>query len=192
MKQKRITGWVLVIVGILFYLFFKKYHGDFIPFPFVFYAIGFSMTIYGLIILSRTPKLKHIKLIEMAEELIKQIKENGDRVEVDLNDCEIKEHHYFDKIDYTKSYNDFEILNFYEYAMYNENYRDSKNDNVIKQSVVIKKIQINGQEKTIQSPVLPYDRIKLLLSFNKKKTTNVYFDKINPEVYYFDLEFVRN
>jgi hypothetical protein len=191
MKSKRIIGWILIIVGILFYAFFKKYHGDLIPFPIIFYLIGFSMIIAGFFILRKTPKIEQIKLIEKAEKLKAELKANGQKIEVDLNDCEIKENHYFEKPDYSKNYTDFELINFYELAMFYETIKGTKNDSEIKQSVILTKIQLNGLEKKVRSSMLPYDRVKLMFSFNEQKKTYVYIDKSDSEKYYFDFEFLR-
>jgi hypothetical protein len=191
MKSKRIIGWILIVVGILFYAFFKKYQGDLIPFPIVFYLIGFSMIIIGFVILRKTPKVDQINLIEKAEKLKAELKSNGQKIEVDLKDCEIKENHYFEKPDYSKSYTDFELINFYELAMFYETIKGTKSDTEIKQSVVLTKILINGQDKKIRSAILPYDRVKLMFSFDDQKKTFVYIDKSDTEKYYFDFEFLR-
>lgn len=190
MRSKRIIGWILITVGILFYAFFKEYTGKIIPYPFVFYLIGLVFIITGFVILRKTPKLNEINTLEKAEALKKDLKENGLKIEVELDICEIKENHYYEEPDSTKNYSDFELLNFSEMAKYYEMFQRSKSDEV-KQSVVIAKIQVNGQERKVISPILPYDRIKLLLSFDKQKSTSVFFDKNDHEKYYFDFEFMR-
>lgn len=190
MKSKRIIGWILILVGMLFYAFFKKYTGAIIPYPIVFYLIGLAFIITGFIILRKTPKLKEINILEKAEALKKELKANGLKIEVDLDKCEIKENHYFEEPNSTKNYSDFELLNFSEMAHYYEMFSKRKSDE-IKQSVVIAKVQVNGQEKKILSPILPYDRIKLLFSFDKQKFTIVYIDHNDFERYYFDFEFIR-
>jgi len=190
MKSKRIIGWILIIVGILFYAFFKKYTGQLIPYPIIFYLIGLTFIISGFIILRKTPKLNEINLLEKAEALKKELKENGLKIEVNLENCEIKENHYYEKPDSTKNYTDFELLNFSEMAMYYEMFNKAKGEE-IKQSVVITMVLLNGQERKVFSPVLPYDRIKLLFSFDKQKITNVFIDKNDSEKYYFDFEFLR-
>lgn len=185
MKRKRFIGWSLIILGVPFYLFFKKYNGELISFSIIYFLIGFAMVTIGIVMVRKTPKLAQIRLIEKAEKLISELKANGLKIEVNLNDCEIKENLYFDRLDYSKNYADFELLRFSELIKFHD-----KGEVETKQSFVVGKIQVKGVEKKVQS-VLPYDRVKLLIYFDIQKNTCVYIDKSDSEKYYFDFEFLR-
>lgn len=188
MKAKRLLGWILIILGLLLYVFFKKYNGGLIPYPFLFYILGFAMIITGFILLRKTPKKHDILILEKAKKIKQDLIDNGDKIVVNLNDCEIKENHFYEEPDYSKNYSDFELLNFNEIIMYNEMFKRNKNNNEIKQSVITAKIN----DFTFNSPILPFDKVKLLFEFDKQKSTNIYIDKTDKSKYYFDFDFLKN
>ena len=160
MKNKRLLGWILIILGILLYAFFKAYNGGIIPYPFLFYILGFSLIIIGFIILRKAPKKNDILIIEKAKKIKQDLINNGDKIEINLNECEIKENHYYEKPDYSKNYSDFELLNFHELIMFNEMFKRNSNDHEIKQSVVTVTTQLFGNDIKLNSQILPFDKVK--------------------------------
>ena len=67
-------------------------------------------------------------------------------------------------------------------------FKRNKNNNEVKQSVVTAKIN----DFTFNSPILPFDKVKLLFEFDKQKSTNIYIDKTDKSKYYFDFDFLKN
>ena len=91
---RRILAYLLFGLGFLTITFFKNYTGSILPYPFLFYILGFLMLVGGYFLLRFTPTHKEIKTREKLDKLISDLLEHGERVKVDLLSCEIKEHNY--------------------------------------------------------------------------------------------------
>ena len=91
---RRILAYLLFGLGFLTITFFKNYTGSILPYPFLFYILGFLMLVGGYFFLRFTPTHKEIKTREKLDKLISDLLEHGERVKVDLLSCEIKEHNY--------------------------------------------------------------------------------------------------
>lgn len=185
---RKAIGWILIVMGFIFYLFFKKYHGDIFPYPTILFLIGIAMVISGILLLRKT---SNKELSDVAEILKTTLKEQGTKIAIDLNDCEIKEDYYNEEKDPEKEYSEFELLNFYEEKMFAKS-NDNKQQNAnTKKSIVVAEIQHRGKSMKIRSAVLPYERVKLLMEFMSQQKTYVYIDKTDASLYYFDFEFLR-
>ena len=89
---RRILAYILFGLGFLTVTFFRKYSGEVIPYPFLFYLLGFAMFAGGLLFLRFTPTAKHLDIQNQISKTIAELKANGDKIPVDFSNCEIKEH----------------------------------------------------------------------------------------------------
>ncbi len=88
---RRILAYILFGLGILTVTFFRRYSGEVIPYPFLFYLLGLSMFVGGLLFLRFTPTAKDFNLQKQITKTIIDLKTNGDKIPVELSNCEIKE-----------------------------------------------------------------------------------------------------
>jgi len=106
---KRILAWVSFGAGVIILAFFRNYHGTVIPYPWLIYVFGILCFICGFLLLRKTPTANENKMYEKAKAFINDLKENGDRLAVELNNCEIKENHYYQEPDNFKNASDMEL-----------------------------------------------------------------------------------
>lgn len=177
---------LFLIVAFLGHFYFGHYTGTLIPRPFLFQVaswvigiIGFGMIFFVL----KSGKKDIDKEIAAWKE---NLKLNGEKIFVTLPECEIKENFYFEEVDRVhsssaQSYN----------AMIGQDYR-----NVEKQSRYATVIIYNylnpktGESKKFISPVIQKDKISLGFLLSEKKETIIYADRNDPNIYFFDLDFL--
>jgi hypothetical protein len=188
---KRILAWILFGIGILILAFFRNYTGNVIPYPWLIYVSGILCFLIGFFLLRKTPTIDQNKIMEKAKAFINDLKTNGEKLKVDLENCEIKENHYYEEQDHFKNASDIELLTAKDLIyLYNKlNYTPS--DNQTYQSVVIFKTNYKGKDRTFYSPTIPKDKNNLLFKFGEQKTTTIYIDTNDSDKYYFDISFVH-
>jgi len=193
---RRILAYILFGLGFLTVTFFRRYSGDLIPYPFLFWLLGLSMFLGGILFLRYTPSTKELSVQQKVRDLITDLNENGDKIKVDLTKCELKEHNYTEERDRYGHKN--ELLTFdIEREIQGWNalgggaMRNVEQVHV-KQTVIIYSHLNNRTGKTEKfiSRVVPKDKITLAFYLDNQKETTLYVDKTNRERYYFDLDFL--
>src|SRR6476620_6164528 len=91
---RRIIAYILFGLGFLTVTFFRRYSGEIIPYPVLFYLLGLAMFVGGLLFLRYTPSANELNFQKQIAQTIDDLKANGDKIPVDLTQCEIKEHNY--------------------------------------------------------------------------------------------------
>jgi hypothetical protein len=194
---RRILAYILFGLGFLIMTFFKKYTGDILPYPFLFYILGLLMFIGGGLFLRFTPTHKEVKTREKLDKLISDLLEHGEKVKVNLTDCEIKENNYTEERNRYGNENelltldierDIQALN----AITGDSMRNIEFVNVV-QTVIIFYFDklVTGRKEKFISRVIPKDKITLMIYLDKQKDTFLYIDKVDREKYYFDLDFLN-
>ena len=190
-RIKRILAWSLFGTGTLVLTFFKHYRGSIIPSPFLIWGAGIVCYIVGIVLLLKVPKVAEDKLHKKMRSLIGELKQNGNKLTVVLDDCEIKENNYIEAQDAYKDKTDLELMLTPNIVMmYNSSKAAATKDKPILQTVAVYKTMYLGKEKTFYSPTIAKDKENLLFKFFAQKTTTIFIDKNNPDNYYFDVEFV--
>lgn len=195
---RRILAYFLFALGFLTVTFFRKYSGEIIPHPFLFYLLGFIMFLGGFLFLRYTATSKEIVLQKQMEEAIRDLKEKGEKIRVDLSKCTIKENNYTEerkKYEHSNQFLTFDlerriqILN----GVGGGSWRNVEQAHV-EQTVLIYYHQNNrtGEMEKFVSRVLPKDKITLSFYLDSQNETNLYVDKTDRNKYYFDLDFLRN
>ena len=187
---KRTLAWISFVIGVFIIAFFRHYNGSVVPHPWLFYVSGLICFIVGFVFLRTTPTVNENKMLERANGVVNDLKQNGNKIIVDLDKCEIKENNYYEEPDYYKNATDFELMTAMDYV-YLYNKYNTPNAGQVDQTVAVYKTDYRGKELTFYSPTMAKDRDNLLFKFSIKKTTTIYVDKSDPTKYYFDVEFVR-
>ena len=191
---KRIIAYISFGLGFLIITFFKKYTGTIIPYPIVFYLLGFALFIIGIVLIRKTPTLKEQRDTKILNNEIKNLILSGEKIKIKLSDCTIKENNYVEEVDKYGSGNYLTTLdierNIQAVNSILSNIGNAEKIHVF-QTVLIYTVDINGKIIKFSSRILPYDRINLLFKLDKQKETILYVDKKNREMYYFDLDFLN-
>ena len=194
---RRILAYILFGLGFLTVTFFRKYSGEVIPYPFLFYLLGFSMFVGGLLFLRYTPTIKEINLQRQIAETINDLKSNGEKIHVDLIKCDIKEHNYTEEREKYGHSNELLTMDFERQIQGWNAIGGGSMRNIeqvqVKQTVLIYNHQNNRSDKTEKfvSRVIPKDKVTLSFYLERQKQTELYVDKVNRNKYYFDLDFLN-
>jgi hypothetical protein len=157
-----------------------------------FFAIGLLCFLAGWILLGSTNKLKDQAAKKEIRKMVDQLKENGDKIIVDLLKCEIKSNDYSEEQDRftsgilaTSYESDIQAWN---------NLLGDEMANVkmvdIYQTVLIYRHHYMSQDKTFISEIISTEHTTLLFKLDNQKTTFIYVDKQDSSKYYFDLDFL--
>jgi len=195
---RRIVAYFLFGLGFLTITFFRRYSGDIIPYPILFWLLGILMFWGGYLFLRYTPTSKEINIQRQLAEMIADLKENGEQIKVDLTKCELKEHNYFEERDSYGHSNEILTLNIEREIQTWNAIGGSAIKNVeqvqIIQSVILFKhnnIRTGKAEKFI-SRIIPKDKITLTFYLDRQKYTTLFVDRSNRDRYYFDLDFLNS
>ncbi|MBX3239059.1 MAG: hypothetical protein KIT80_09780 [Chitinophagaceae bacterium] len=192
----RVLAYIFFGLGFLTVTFFRKYSGDLIPYPFLFWLLGLAMFGGGLLFLRFTPSTKELKIQKQVEALIAQLKESGEKILVDLSRCELKEHHYFEGRERYGHKNELLTLDVEREIQALNSISGNSLGNTeqvqVNQTVIIYATSNNrtGEMEKFISRVIPKDKITLSCYLDTQKQTVLYVDKTNRECYYFDLDFL--
>ncbi|HEX8514552.1 MAG TPA: hypothetical protein VF868_00025 [Bacteroidia bacterium] len=189
-RIKRLLAWTFFAIGFIILTFFRNYKGNVIPYPWLIYVGGLLCFIVGLILLLKNPKTPDNGLLLTVEKYIKNLKENGDRIKVDLNSCDLKQNDYFEEPDYYKNATEAELMLAADYVYFYNKLKYGRIDKHVYQTIATFTTNYKGKEMTFISPTIGKDKTNLLFKFSIKKDTTIYVDKIDPTKYYFDIDFV--
>lgn len=193
---RRIIAYFLIGLGLFTIIFFRKYSGELIPYPFLFWLIGLAMFWGGFLFLRYTPSTKDISVQKQITTLIEDLKENGEKIQVNLTECELRENNYIEEKEKYGHKNELLTLDIEREIQGLNALAGGSMRNVeqvqIKQTVIIfSKLNIrSGKTEKFISRVIPKDKITLAFYLEKQKQTTLYVDKSNRERYYFDLDFL--
>jgi hypothetical protein len=189
-QKTRLIAWTFFAIGFLILAFFRHYNGNVIPNPLLIYTAGLICFVIGLILLLKNPKTQDSGLLQTVEKQIKKLKENGDRIKVDLNLCELKQNDYFEEPDYYKNATEAELMLTADYIYLYNRLKYGRIDSHVYQTIATYTTNYKGKEIKFISPTIGKDKTNLLFKFDIKKDTTIYIDKNDPTKYYFDIDFV--
>jgi hypothetical protein len=191
-KMRRILAYILFGTGLLAITYFGNYSGTLIANKSIFYFIGILCFLSGWIILRFAPKEKESTDKKQIREMINQLKENGEKIHVELSKCEVKSNDYSEEQDKfstgilaTSYENDIQAWN----TVLGDEMANVKTVDTY-QSVLIYKHNYMRNDRTFISGIIPTEHTTLLFKLDNQKTTSIYVDKNDPTKYYFDLDFL--
>lgn len=180
----RITGIILIILGLLDIFFFWNYSGEVIPLPMVWLIGGVVMVSLAVFLLFRSFTDAAASLDEVVRDQVDQLKQEGEKIEVNLDECEIMTNNYTRELE-RKSKRAHAIDAVYD---------SSQNiiTETVNQAVLVYKRGINGEEETFYSPTIYKDETSLRWLLERQKKTAIYVDKDDRSLYYFDVAFLKD
>jgi len=183
MGLKLIFGYVLMAIGILTFLFFRRYTSEAFPNPNIWFFISIVAVVAGFFIVRfNRKKIQKVEKENLNAE-IDEFKLYADKLLVDLNACEIITNNYIEHIERSKSSRS-QALDF----MYDSSFNVEDKD--ILQSVILFETEHEGKKEKFYSHTMYKDEVTLRIKFDRQKETYIYIDKFNRERYYFDFEFL--
>ncbi len=189
---KGILGILLTVLGILTFIYFMHDSLHIVPYPYnvVLQIFGNVIAVFGIYFaLKGFANRIDLKDRRKFNTFKKDLMENGEKIEVDLTKCEIKENAYSEEVG-----NDYEV----QMGMINTQLLDSIYDNdratksiEIDQTRLVFSYIHNGADEKFISPIIPKSAFDLNIKIYLHKTTSLYVDKNDRARYYFDLDFLK-
>ena len=171
----KIIGVLFILFGVIVHLFFTHYDGTLIPYPALMHLLGIALIPTGIVfILYGSGKINRQDQSVQAQ-AHRDLKETGEKIIVDLNNCDFKSNSYeVEMPDIPTQYDSFE----------GPEHR-TKTENV--QQSMFTYIHLTGNfTEHFQSPVFPIDLISLKTHIIKKELA-LYIDRKQRSNYYFEL-----
>ncbi|MBZ4190435.1 hypothetical protein [Niabella beijingensis] len=194
---RKILAGLLLGLGILTATFFKYYNGTVIPYRSVFLIAGMVMSVSGLLLFRSAPSAKEFREQQRLLKLLKDLKATGERIQVDLTACELKEHSFYEEKQRYGHENPLLSFGFEQdiqawNALGGQGIRNVKQVQT-KQTVLLFERQnpMTGKTEKFISQIVPKDRVTLQFYLDQQKTTTLYVDRENRTLYYFDLDFLK-
>lgn len=180
--MKNILGIILIVVGVILFLFFKNYNGSLLPYPTLWFFVGIILVFLGIRLFASS-KLKIVKESEKSHlSEIKRLKENGEKIFVELNDCEIVSSKYQMELPQSRNYRVQALDSLYD------NNKSVDTVEINQSRIIYKNTDI---DRVFTSPLIDKDKITLTFTLSKHKSTVIYVDRLDKDLYYFDLEFLE-
>ncbi len=181
--SKRIIAYILFALGFVLYVFCARFRGE-ISFRIILVIIGMIMHIVGYRMIKSGLTFKQVKAAKRLKKIISDLKEDGEKILVDLSTCEIIGNDYYVEVN-RDSTGQVALLD----AMYDKGIMSVNKE--IDETQFIFTHQRNGFSEKFVSPVIPRTRDDLRIKLYLVKTTTLYVDKADRSKYYFDLDFYK-
>ena len=175
-------------VGLLGFFWFLNYKGTAIPLKELWFVLSTFMLIAGAYFIAKY-KLQKLNTqrsgsnsSRLAE--IEQLKRNGDKVKVTLDNAEVKSRSYQKEIIKEGLPSRMEMLD----ALYdsNRNYKTQE----IRQTYIVFYKQYNGKTYKFVSQATTQNADAVKRHIDRQKGIDLYIDPKNPTSYYFELPYV--
>jgi hypothetical protein len=190
--MRRILACILFGSGLLSITYFGNYRGTLITHTSIFYFIGLLCFVSGWILLRSIPKGKNWVDTKQIRKMVKILKEQGEKIKVDLSKCEIKSNDYSEEqerfgtgILATAYENDIQTWN----TLLGDEMANVRTVEIY-QSILIYNHNYMGKDRAFISGIIPTEHTTLLFKLDNQKTTFIYVDKNDSQKYYFDLDFL--
>jgi hypothetical protein len=177
---KKILGYIVIITGIVTYLFFQNYSGNLFPYPIFGKSVGILLLVVGVFILRIIWVTNKKRECKNPQTEIDDFKSKAEKMLVNLDDCKIIMNNYSEYVDAIESNSEL---------IFDSN-KKNENRNVNQAVLIFEKIE-NGETEKYTSQTIYTDEMTLRLLLNKQKETYIYIDKNNRKRYYFDIDFIH-
>lgn len=179
-KFWRAIGYFILLLGILFLLFGVKLLNYFSITPISFFVIAILFCIIGGVILWLTNSEQD--RIRRDRNRTKHLIENGVKIEIPLNKCEVKTNQYFEEIEKEITSQGNLILHLVDEAI------DIPKLSA-EQSVIIYRTEIKGESVSFHSEALFYNGKDLEKFIQHNYKVDVYYNPNDISDYFFDMQF---
>jgi hypothetical protein len=175
---KKLTGYIFAVIGFIGFGFFRNYRGNVIPLSTLWFFVSIAIGFTGLYLIYISKSLKSSKQEKYNKERLNRLKQNGERVLLTADNCEVKENNYY-KESVNESFSKIQQID----ALYdpNRNYKQ----NYIEQSVIVYSYTNGDKKIKMQSQSYPFDA-KTLASYIENKMIFLYVNRFDKKDYIFD------
>jgi hypothetical protein len=146
----KVIGVVFILLGIIVHIFFTQNYGSLIPYQLLMHLLGIALIPAGIFLIFFDARKKSGKKVNNSAESWYYLKESGDKIIINLEDCDFKSNDYAVEMpDLQTQYDAFEGP---EHRTHIEN---------ILQSMVIYTCKTGSHTESFLSPVYPIDIVSL-------------------------------
>ena len=176
---KKLTGYFLVGIGFIGFGFFKNYKGSLIPFSKLWFFLSIAIGLLGLFLIYFTKSSRLSKQEKYNKERLDRLKQSGEKIFLDVDNCEIRENNYYEEVINETSSRVQQIDALYEP---NRNYRQD----YIEQSAIIYYYKVGDKKHRITSQSFPFNA-KTLTNYVENKKLVLYVNRFEKNEYAFDI-----
>lgn len=176
---KKLSGYILIGVGLLGFLYFKNYKGETIPLPILWLILSIVIVLVGAYLIASAKMKKHVQKLNESEIKNLQIKEKGQRILIDLDNCEFKT-----STASQISQETFSRVQMID-ALYDPNRNHIENNSTVT-CIVYKHKNGDSVEKFVSQP-FSIDETMLKYYVSKNKIA-LYVDRFDRNRYFFNVE----
>ncbi len=177
---KKLLGYLLAVIGFIGFGFFRNYHGTLIPLITVWFFVSILIGIAGIYLIFTSKTDKHTEQEKYNAKRLENLKKNGEKILLTVDNCEIRENNYYEEVPQRSSSYVRTIDALYEP---NRNYEQK----FIEQSAIVF-YYTNGDKKIRMTSQSFFVNAKTLQNNINNKMINLYVNRLDKN----DYIFVRN
>jgi hypothetical protein len=177
---KRVLGYILIGLGLLGVLYFKSYKGDVIPVPFLWLIVSIGVVALGTYLITIAKTKLQIHGLNNLNAQLNRIKETGERIKVDLDNCDFKTTNIYDQ-GKAESFSRVQMLD----ALYDANRNHNKKIKTL--TYILYKHQNGGKTENYVSKPFQVDEAMLKFYVSNNKIV-LYVDRRDRKQYFFDVQ----
>ena len=176
---KKLSGYILIGLGFLGVVFFKSYRGDIIPFPILWLTLSLGVVAIGTYLRLTAKTKKQVQKLNDTEAKIDRIKEKGEKILIDLDNCDFKTNNVIDQSN-VESFSRTQMID----ALYDPNHNHARSSKVT--YIIYNHKNGNIYEKFVSQPFsIDETTLKYYVSNNK---IVLYIDRHDRKYYFFNVE----
>ncbi len=174
---KKLLGYLLATIGFIGFGFFRNYHGTLIPLSIIWFFVSILIGIVGIYLIFTSKTVKHTTQEKYNTERLKNLKQNGEKILLTVDNCEIRENSYYEEVAQRSSSYVQTIDALYEP---NRNYEQK----FIEQSAIVF-YYTNGDQKIRMTSQSFFMNAKTLQNYIQDKMINLYVNRLDKNDYFF-------
>jgi uncharacterized membrane protein YuzA (DUF378 family) len=176
---KKLTGYILAVIGFIGFGFFRNYKGYVIPLSTLWFLGSIIIGLAGLYLIYTSKSVKLSKQEKYNKERLGRLKKSGERVLLTSDNCEIRENNYYEEVVNESSSKAQKIDALYDP---NRNYKA----NYVQQSAIIYTYTAGDQKIKMTSQPFLFDA-KTLVSYIERKMISLYINRFDKKDYMFEI-----
>ena len=176
---KKLTGYLFAVIGFVGFGFFRTYKSSVIPFSTLWFVVSIFIGLVGLYFVYISQSKKLSKQEKYNKECFDRLKQNGEKIVLTVDNCEIRENNYYEEVTDQRHYK-MQAID----ALYNPN--ENYKQNYIEQTAIIYNY-INGDKKIrMTSQSFPF-AIDTLTSYIENELLFLYVNRFDKNEYAFEI-----
>lgn len=176
---KKMTGYFFVIIGFLGFGFFENYKGSVIPLPAVWFYSSIAVGLFGIYLIDSAKSTKAFKQKKYKKELLDRLKQNGERILLTVENCEVRGNNYYEEVLNGSSSQVNQIDALYDP---NRNYKQK----YIEQSAIVYYYVYGDKKIRMTSESFPCNA-ETLKGYVKSRMISIYINRADKSDYAFDM-----